>query len=255
MAEQQRRSSSTGFFHVVMRGNGKQILFEERADYRMFLHLLEEYSKETDVTVSAYCLMDNHVHLLICDKGNNMSVMMQKLGISYARYYNGKYERTGHLFQNRYRSEPVENELYLLTVFRYILNNPRKAGICPASAYEWSSYWLYQNDSSFVDTRLFRKMIGDKVQYRRFINAENEDECLEYSNQGEEMAHRVMSSCLGCRSGTVLLSYDRAHRNEAIRKLRGHGLSVRQIERMTGISRSVIQRVAPGSAYEEKWDT
>ena len=60
------------------------------------------------------------------------------------------------------------------------------------------------------------------------------------------------SSCLGCRSGTVLLSYDRAHRNEAIRKLRGHGLSVRQIERMTGISRSVIQRVAPGSAYEEK---
>ncbi len=105
-------------------------------DYKYFLKLLRRFSEECNVTLVAYCLMENHVHLLVNDlHSNNISKFMQKIGVTYSGYYNRKYDRSGHLFQDRFRSETVEDERYLLTVFRYILNNPKKAGICPASSY------------------------------------------------------------------------------------------------------------------------
>ena len=99
-------------------------------DYQFYLRMLEKYSRETGVAVCAYCLMENHTHLLLYDKEKKIPEFMKKTGIRYSYYFNQKYERVGHLFQGRYRSEPVENEAYLITVTRYILNNPQKAGVC-----------------------------------------------------------------------------------------------------------------------------
>ncbi|MBQ5759363.1 MAG: transposase, partial [Schwartzia sp.] len=115
------------FFHVVVRGIGRQILFENDDDRRKYLALLEKYQEENDITLMAYCLMDNHVHLLIRDNNGSLSLFMKQMGVSYALYYNRKYERVGHLFQDRYKSEVVDREEYLLTAYRYILNNPVKA--------------------------------------------------------------------------------------------------------------------------------
>lgn len=245
MARQARKMSLTGYFHVIVRGVGKQILFEDEGDYRYYISLLKKYSGEMPVTINTYCLMDNHVHLLLRDTDNCLPLFMKKMGVCYAAHYNKKYERTGHLFQDRYRSEVVETREYLLTVFRYILNNPAAAGICPASEYIWSSYRRYDDPDSFVDTDVLRKLIGDWEQYAAFISAGNEDDCLEYNRHDKDdiWAKEKIEEVLGLNSGTVLKGYDRIARDNALRSLREAGLSVRQIERLTGVGRGVIQRV------------
>ena len=110
-----RQFSHSGYMHVIIRGNGKQILFEDYEDHYFFLSILKRYCEETEVRILAYCLMENHVHLLVHDLEGNTSQMMKKIGVSYSGYYNRKYERTGHLFQDRFRSELIEDEAYLLT--------------------------------------------------------------------------------------------------------------------------------------------
>jgi len=237
--------SLSGYYHVIVRGVGKQILFEEEKDYRYYISLLKKYSGEIPVTINTYCLMDNHVHLLLRDTDNCLPLFMKKTGVSYAAYYNKKYERTGHLFQDRYLSEAVETREYMLTVFRYILNNPMAAGICPASEYMWSSYRRYGDPDSFVDTKLLYKMIGSWEKYAAYISTGNDDRCLEYNmrNRDDEWAREIVKEVLGKNSGTALKGFDKEPRDNALRDLRACGLSVRQIERLTGIGRGVIQRV------------
>lgn len=244
MARQARQKSGSGYMHLIVRGIGKQVLFEEREDYLYYLSILERFCRDTGVKVCAYCLMENHVHLLVHDEAGKTPLLMKKLGVSYSYYFNKKYVRTGHLFQDRYLSEAVEDEAYLLVVFRYILNNPRKAGVCPADRYEWSSYNLYDDPAAFVDTALFRELIGDRKRYRRFIAGDNDDACLEYDapKRDDEWAKNVIHKQLASESGTELQSCGRRERNEALRKLKEEGLSVRQIERLTGINRGIIQR-------------
>lgn len=89
--------------------------------------------------VYAYCLMDNHVHLLLNTNHDDLAVIMKSIAVRYASFYNWKYSRTGHVFQDRFKSEPIEDERYLLAVVRYIHNNPIKAGMIEKPAdYEWS---------------------------------------------------------------------------------------------------------------------
>ena len=245
MARQARKVSSNGYLHVIVRGIGKQILFEEPRDYGYYLYLLEKYSKDTEVAVCAYCLMQNHAHLLLHDENGNTPLFMKKMGVSYSRYFNVKYERTGHLFQDRYRSEDVKDDTYLLSVFRYILKNPQKAGICSADEYQWSSYKLYGKRNSFVDTSLLCGILGSFENYAEYIAEDDGRTHIEYETpkKDDNWAKDVICRKLGAESGTVIQSYDRAKRNDAIRELLEEGLSIRQIERLTGISRGVIQSI------------
>lgn len=239
-----REHSQFGYIHVICRGINKQVLFEEDRDYSFYLYLLEKYSRETGVTVNAYCLMDNHVHLLLCDLDRCVATMMKKIGVAYAGYFNRKYERTGHLFQGRFHSVPIENEIALKTVFRYILQNPKKAGICNVDEYRWSSYDQYGDDSSFVDTSALVHMIGDKAVYRELVGAEVEDEprALEMKKRDDEWAKAVLMRCLHVSNGMVLQTYDKTSRDKALHELKKIGLTIRQIERLTGINRGVVQR-------------
>lgn len=245
MPREARRRALSGFYHVIVRGVGKQILFEDDFDRMRFIKTLEQYSTETEVVVSAYCLMENHVHLLVFERQNGLSVMMKKIGVSYSEYFNKKYERTGHLFQDRYLSEPVETEQYLLTVFRYILNNPVKAGISTAEQYPWSSYAFYGRKDSFVDTKELCKRIGTWEDYKAFISAEQSDECMEFEprKHDDTWALKIIQDEFHVESGTEVQQFSRQERNKAVLILLEKGLSIRQIERMTGISRGIIQKM------------
>jgi len=245
MPRQARKLSEFGYMHLIVRGIGKQIMFEEEADYNRFLSVLERVCGETEVRLCAYCLMENHVHLLVYDPKNNTPLFMKKLGISYAQYFNKKYQRSGHLFQDRYLSEAVEDDAYLLTVFRYILNNPKKAGICDARSYPWNSYAQYDLPSPFMDLSLIRSLLGEQAKYEAFIDTANDDLCLEFdkTEHDDHWALEVLRKTLGVDSGTMLQSYERAQRDDALRKLKAGGLTIRQIERLTGINRNIVQRV------------
>lgn len=240
-----RHFSNTGYMHLIVRGVGKQLIFEEQSDYQFYLKMLEQYSELTGVTIIAYCLMGNHVHLLVYDPLKNTPALMQRMNLIYATYYNRKYSRVGHLFQNRYLNENIDTEAQLMIVFRYILNNPAKAGICRPADYAWSSYHLYDDEDSFVDTTPLVKLFGSRRAYRDFIAEPNADRCMEAfpSRRDDEWAKNVIRFVLHEESGTALQAYPRRERNQALRRLKEEGLTNRQLERLTGISKSVIQRV------------
>ena len=96
MPRKPRTSSEYGYLHVYTRGAGRQILFEERGDYIYYLQLLKRFSQETGVTVCAFCLMENHVHLLAYDPERRISRFMQLLSMTYAGYFNWKHPTAGH---------------------------------------------------------------------------------------------------------------------------------------------------------------
>lgn len=242
-----RIKSATGYYHIIARGIGKQILFEEKADYLFFLRTLKKYKQEEGFSVIAFCLMENHFHLLLkIDDG--MDRAMKKISTSYAFYYNTKYERTGHLFQDRYMSKPIENDVYLLTAVRYIHNNPVKAAICRADKYKWSSWRYYTGElKGLVDTQEVHRLLGGPegfLKYSAEADPFSEDEgffeCRESKRLTDREAQQIIKEVLRLESGTQLQQMDRAKRDKAICKMKEQGLSVRQIERLTGITRGIV---------------
>ncbi len=249
MPRRARSISASGYVHLIVRGIGKQLLFEDAHDYRYYLDKLKLYCMDTGVRVCAYCLMDNHVHLLVKGEASSIVLLMKKIGVSYSWYYNKKYDRVGHLFQDRYKSEPIENETYLLTAFRYILKNPQKAGICSADQYPWNSYRYYDEPLPFMDLSTIKNLLGNSRQYKEFIEQSDEDQGLEYHEvrHSDDWAKEEIKICLGISSGTVLQSYNKKERDLALVKLKERGLMARQISRLTGIGRSIVQNA--GKSY------
>ena len=102
-------------YHVILRGINQQIIFEDKHDHVQFISIMKHYKKLCGFKLYAYCLMDNHVHLLIEDADIPLDEIMKKIEVKFVRWYNRKYDRTGNLFQERYKSEPVNNTRYFQT--------------------------------------------------------------------------------------------------------------------------------------------
>lgn len=119
----------TGYYHVFDRGNSKQIIFEDDSDRYRFLSDISDRFARHDVAVLAWCLMDNHFHLMVDDPYDNLSKAMQCALTAYAKYFNGKTGRTGHLFDNRYSRVAVESDTQAVQLLDYIHLNPVKGAI------------------------------------------------------------------------------------------------------------------------------
>ncbi len=128
--------------HIIQRGNNQQACFFDEQDRQTYLDKLAEYGQKYHVAIHAYCLMSNHVHLLLTpEQGNGASRLMQSLGRYYVRYINSKYQRSGTLWEGRFKSTLVDTEYYLLTVSRYIELNPVRADLVThPDDYPYSSY-------------------------------------------------------------------------------------------------------------------
>lgn len=148
-----RQQAQSGIYHIMLRGINRQDIFTEDADRHKFLQLLVDLQQNYDdkgrsigsnFTLYAYCLMSNHVHLLYRQGSEGVEQSMKRLEVSYAQYFNKKYGRVGHFFQDRFKSEPCEDFDYFLTLLRYIHQNPVKAGITGSvENYPWSSWSEY----------------------------------------------------------------------------------------------------------------
>lgn len=128
--------------HVVQRGNNRQICFASNSDFRAYANWLKEAAIEYGVEIHAWVFMTNHVHLLVTPQtSDSVSKCMQLLGRHYVRYFNYRYQRTGTLFEGRFRSSLIQNQKYFLACQRYIELNPVRAGLVKdPSEYAWSSY-------------------------------------------------------------------------------------------------------------------
>jgi REP element-mobilizing transposase RayT len=250
----------------MIRGNERKEIFYDVEDRIRFLSTLTKMKEDSNYQIFAYCLMNNHVHLLMREGKDNIQRSMKRICVSYVYYFNNKYQRIGHLFQDRFRSEAVEEEAYLLAAARYIHNNPVKAGIvAKAEEFEWSSHTEYINKNEckegLIERGFLLSLLSDREEqsielYKEYTNQSASDEFIEYeenpaknkldagikSNITDEI-----SKVLGKR-GHSLESFkscgDKKLRNDLIRDIKKTtGASVRELSRLLGISKDIIFRV------------
>lgn len=168
------RAVATGFpHHVVQRGNNRQEIFFDREDRTQYLLFLKNYAEKWGSSILAYCLMDNHVHLLMKPKSEvSLSKTMQGVALCYTQYVNKKYLRTGRLWEGRYYSSVIENERYLWTVVRYIEQNPKRAKLVDqVCEYPYSSAKAHVDGSP--DKILSEELLNgiQRDDYFHFISA------------------------------------------------------------------------------------
>lgn len=151
MSRQARIISNSELYHIMIRGINKERIFKNEIYKSKILEIIEEIKKEIEFSIVSYCVMDNHMHLLMQASQDNLANVMKKINVKYAMYYNRLEKRYGYVFQGRFRSEAVEDEKYMLGALRYIHNNPVKARICKnAFDYRWSSARDFINKNSTI---------------------------------------------------------------------------------------------------------
>lgn len=269
-----RRKSATGVYHIIIRGINKQTIFEDDEDRERFLKTLGKYKSICNFKIYGYCLMNNHVHLLMKEGDESISKSMQRISSSYVYWYNLKYQRSGHLFQGRFKSEPVNRPSVFLRVLRYIHQNPLKAGITRSvEESKWTSYRGYMVDSHLIDrgpalyylvnelpqkqtrqNQLFQNQQAINkesynhngiLQFQEFMKESNEDAYLEWKDIKKLTDDNLLQKIheLGIHNINKIQGYNIRERNELLRQLKTiEGVSIRQLSRITGISKSVISR-------------
>ncbi|MGE5397741.1 MAG: REP-associated tyrosine transposase [Chitinophagales bacterium] len=262
MPRHQRILTETGTYHVMMRGNERKNLFLDDHDRQRFLETLFSKKQETGLFLYAYCLMDNHVHLLVREGKESLATTMKRVSTSYVYYFNQKNQRIGHLFQDRFKSEPIEDDSYLLAAARYIHNNPVKAGIVEkADKYRWSSYSSYlapdKPEARDVDIEFILsilsldrpkairefKLLSGKPNPIGFIDVVDESSwsVAEGKQFLEEYLQKEWPG-----SSLPNLMVNAGTRNEIVAYMRGNtGLSIRKIADLLGLKRGSVQSVVP----------
>lgn len=251
MPRKARKKSETGIYHIMLRGINGQAIFEDKEDNEKFIQVIGDYREVCEYNIFAYCLMKNHVHLLMKEGKEDLGIVFRRIGAKYVHWYNKKYKRTGHLFQDRYKSEPVEDENYFLTVLRYIHQNPLKAGIVNAiEVFPWSSYGQYIGKNGICDTKFTLRFFAEDERqalylFKEYNKSQNDDECL--SNEipvamDDMQATRIIENIIGDKNPRLIKEYERRKIDRVMRILKARGLSIRQIERLTGVSFSIIRR-------------
>ena len=173
---------SESYYHIYARGNAKQNIFLESTDQDYFIHLLSRYLSikqseniygrpyphyRKEINLLAYCLMNNHFHLLIYqNEPGNMAKFMSSIMTSYSRYFNLKYKRTGALFETRYRAARIEDQRYLEHISRYIHLNPKEW-----QNYEYSSlrYYFETDLPEWLNPEKITEMFDNQKQYLKFL--------------------------------------------------------------------------------------
>lgn len=254
-----RLHSETGIYHVMARGSRRRVIFHDSEDKKRFVNIILNKKKDDGFRLFAYCIMDNHYHLLIKEENENLSTIMKMINSSYAIYYNNRYEGMGHVFQDRFRSEPVNNDEYLLGVARYIHNNPKKAGITNSCQdYSWSSYnqyIYYKKNNELLDVSFILDLYSDNINnaikgFMNFTESDNTDIYLDEHSEKEE-SDRVRKFIDQASNENHLsiaeLINDRKYiniRNEIIRNIKSTTtLSQSKVAEILGVGRNIIKNV------------
>jgi len=246
-----RQLSATGVYHVFLRGINRQAIFEGDDDFQRFVAVIRKCRERSSFELYGFCLLDNHVHLLLKAGEEGISQAVKRIAIGYATWYNWKYERTGHLFQDRFASEPVEHDNYLLAALRYIHQNPVRAGICRfPEQYERSSYRDYLGyGPGLTDIDFIKGLATDYSRDWRgwlkgFTNAESEDsfiDCEIRPRLSDSMLRARINDLYAMRNATDISALDKATRDSIISSLKEEGFGLRQLSRVTGVPLGIVR--------------
>lgn len=257
MPRQARSISSSGIYHVMLRGINRQRIFEDDQDRYTYIHLLQKNKNKSRFRLHAFCLMSNHVHLLIEPAEEPLGLIFKRLGSGYVRWFNERYDRVGSLFQDRFRSENVETEAYYRTVLRYILLNPMKAGLeSRPGTYRWSSYLAYaKGQGTLTDTQYALDLFGSRQNLIDFIHEENDDIVMDEDQLDphlrEAFEKDLMLRITGCTSVSEFQKLDDARRKTYIRELSREHLSIGKISLLTGVPKPSVHRIIKAAVPPE----
>ena len=239
----------------MMRGVNKQNIFLDNQDCKMFMKIILKSKEKFKYSIYAYVLMKNHVHMEIMDN-DIMSKIIHYIASSYAMYFNNKYNRVGHLFQDRYKSKPVENEEYLLTLMRYIHQNPEKAGICITKNYQWSSYKDYNEGwKNIVDIDYILDIINSNrkkalIEFEKINNQTvklNSKDILEFEMKtklSDNELNQVITEIIGKDILKNFYKFNKVEKEKIIKKLKNiKGTSAAQIARILKVEERSIERM------------
>mgnify|MGYP000885567189 CR=1 FL=1 len=247
MPRQARKKSTTGIYHVILRGINKRDIFLDEQDKTRFIEHLRKSKMSGGFQLYAYCLMTNHVHLLMKEDDEEIGNSVKRIGIRYAAWHNKKYDRIGHLFQNRFLSEPVEDDRYLITLLRYILQNPVKAGMVnKPEEYPWSSFnqhvLAYQGENTFINHAIIMDYFSSYDDFYFHINLTNEDKCIDYDSRIKYNDDELKSIVLEKHDISNLHKLSVRERNRAIGVIYlDTDASARQLSRVLGVSYNIIR--------------
>ena len=248
MSRRARQVSGSGIYHVMLRGVNRDVIFLEDEDRERFLFALKAARDASEYKILAYCLMENHVHLVLRSGIEPIGCTVRRFGVRYAGWFNRKYDRVGHLFQDRFKSVPVDEDAHLVTLLRYVWNNPVEAGLVEQpEEYQWSSRRFFGSSSNLIDTdELGRLLHSDPLAGRTGAAlTPGEDpgkrgpRALYSDDQAAVLLERA---CEAERPGSFLL-LDLETRLRVIRELRTRSVPFAQLARLTVLSSTTLKRL------------
>lgn len=240
------RITHPGFYHVISRGVERRNVFLDGDDFDKFLSLMTKEFPAYNITTHAFCLMTNHYHLLLETKEANISDAMKRINSLYSIYFNKKYKRSGHLWQGRFTSYYLYDDIHFWYVAKYIERNPISAKMVKQiDHYKYQSFfqWKFKlehypliNDSKIFDMTL--------VEYEEFINSEIQEEILEkiymspkYVKKDDEF------KILYKRLETFFEEDSDINRNQNIKKAYDYGYTIAEISDYLGLSYNAVKHV------------
>lgn len=259
MPRHARELNDTNVYHVIIRGNERKNIFEYDDDKQKFIETIFDKQKQDNYILYAYCIMDNHAHLVIENKKEELDRIMKSINTTYACYYNRINKRVGHVFQDRFRSEGIKDEIHLLSVIRYIHYNPVKANMVEVpSQYKWSSYKSFINGKQkYINTEYILNLFSKdkRVAVQQFADFSKDNETLKFidieevkvTKMSDKEADKYISDYLR-QFGVGIMDLSSKKkvelRENIIKDLKNNErLSIRQIARMLGVSKGMVQRV------------
>ena len=184
-----RKDLNTCFLHVMVQGVNKEYIFNNDESIEKYLSIINKNKEDYDFTIIAYCIMNNHAHFLIYTENiENFGKFMQKTNLQYATMYNRKNNRCGVLFRNRYRTEGIYDERYLINCIKYIHENPVKAGkVKNCEDYKYSSYKDYITNTGLTQSQIMKQIFGKDCNYLYLFNDINSMRFMDINEETPEV--------------------------------------------------------------------
>jgi len=246
-----RKNLDTSFFHIIVQGINKEYIFYKEDYIKKYIKLLFDNSKKYEIRIVAYCIMNNHAHMLLYTESiEDMSGYMKSVNTSYAKYYNRNENRVGIVFRNRYKSEPIFDEEYLLNCISYIHNNPVKAKIVrELNEYKYSSYNDYIYKRGIATTKTIKLVFGSIIDYIKTYKSIHIKDC-EFADYIEDIDYRAKYEELKeSNIGEIVLNKEEL--KNTVRKLVvEEKMPINKVSELLKISRFKISRIIRG-----KWCT
>lgn len=263
MPRHPRHPSQTGIYHVMLRGINHQDIFKKKDDFRKFIRILHDmvspkegskHASRRQCSILAYCLIPDCAHLLIKEGVNSISEVVKKTALRYAIYYNSNYNHTGRLFQDRFKSESVNDEIHFLTLLSYIHQLPVAAKLCHhVEDYDWSSWREYLHAPNRVSDFCAVNKVCDRISRQHLIakvNTPLPKAQLVHSFDRyrgfvpDASVIEFLKTTFHVESPKDIKLYPKAERYQVLKEANEFGASIRQLARLTAMSEYFISRAA-----------